>query len=153
MLAQVWCFLRDAPAGLSKDGHNVRLYKDALPTVEVGVQVNGPFEPHGSVVPSILPRGLVATATHTGPIGRLGETHDLVCAWCARHRYELTRVRPEIYGDPDPNTGDVAIDIFWALATPWPLERSEHVHVRHGDERRAARPPPSVPGRVSIGYQ
>jgi effector-binding domain-containing protein len=117
MLDRVWRFLRDAPGDLSKDGHNVMLYEDDLPTIEVGVQVNGPFEPHGSVVPSILPRSLVATATHAGPIGRLGETHDAVCAWCAQHGYKLTRVRWEIYGDPDPNTGDFAVDVFWALAT------------------------------------
>ena len=116
MLDQVWRFLRDAPGDLSKDGHNVMLYEDDLPTVEVGVQVNGPFEPHGPVVPSILRGGLVATATHTGPIGRLGETHDSVCAWCAQHGYEITRVRWEIYGDPDASTGDFAVDVFWALA-------------------------------------
>ena len=68
MLDQVWRFLREAPGDLSKDGHNVMLYEDDRPTVEVGVQVNGSFEPHGSVVPSMLPGGLVATATHTGPI-------------------------------------------------------------------------------------
>ena len=117
MLDQVWRFLSEAPGDLSKDGHNVMLYEDDLPTVEVGVQVNGPFEPHGSVVPSILPGGLVATATHAGPIGELGETHASVCAWCAQHGNKITRVRWEIYGDPDPNTGDFAVDVFWALAT------------------------------------
>ena len=43
MLDQVWRFLRDAPGDLSKDGHNVMLYEDDLPTVEVGVRASVGF--------------------------------------------------------------------------------------------------------------
>src|SRR5579859_5351470 len=69
MLDKVWSFLRaDAPEGLYKQGHNVMLYKDDVPNVEVGVQVNSSFDAVGPVVASTLPDGLVATATHTGPI-------------------------------------------------------------------------------------
>src|SRR5579859_257905 len=69
MLDEVWSFLRgDAPEGLYQQGHNVMLYRDDIPHVEVGVQVSGSFAPAGRVVPSALPGGLVATATHTGPI-------------------------------------------------------------------------------------
>ena len=35
--------------------HNVMLYKDDLPTVEVGVEVHVPFTPTGDVVVSALP--------------------------------------------------------------------------------------------------
>src|ERR1700689_1400363 len=46
MLDQVWSFLRgDAPAGLYQQGHNVMLYRDDVPHVEVGVQVSGSFAP------------------------------------------------------------------------------------------------------------
>ena len=79
--------------------------------------MSGTFEPHGAVVPSLLPGGRVATATHAGPIGQLGETHEAVHAWCAQHRHRLARVRWEIYGDPDPTTGDFTVDVFWALAS------------------------------------
>jgi len=42
MLDKVWSFLRGgAPAGLYKQGHNIMLYKDDVPNVEVGVQVSG----------------------------------------------------------------------------------------------------------------
>ena len=116
MLDQVWRFLREAPGDLSKDGHNVMLYEDDLPTVEVGVQVNGSFEPHGSVVPSMLPGGLVATATHTGPIAQLGETHDSVCAWCAQHGHEITRCAGHLRRSRS-KTGDFAVDVFWAIVT------------------------------------
>ena len=117
MLDQVWRFLRDAPVELTKHGHNVMLYVDDLPTVEVGVQVNGPFEARGHVMPSSLPAGPVATATHAGPMAQLAETHETVCVWCAEHGHDLTRVRWEIYGDPDPDTGNFAVQVFWALAT------------------------------------
>lgn len=42
MLDKVWGFLRgDAPEGLYTRGHNIMLYQDDVPNVEVGVQVTG----------------------------------------------------------------------------------------------------------------
>src|SRR5215469_18551471 len=68
MLDKVWSFLQGgAPEGLYKRGHNIMLYKDDVPNVEVGVQVNTSFAPADQVVASVLPGGLVATATHSGP--------------------------------------------------------------------------------------
>ena len=62
MLNEVWSFLRGgAPPGLYTHGHNVMLYKDDVPNVEVGVQVTGSFPPAGQVVASELPGGLAAT--------------------------------------------------------------------------------------------
>jgi effector-binding domain-containing protein len=82
MLDQVWSFLRgEAPQGLYKQGHNIMLYKDDVPNVEVGVQVSGSFDRVGHVVSSTLPGGLVATATHTGPIAKIGDTHRAVREW------------------------------------------------------------------------
>ncbi|HEY1920793.1 MAG TPA: hypothetical protein VGH27_34925 [Streptosporangiaceae bacterium] len=90
----MWSFLRGgAPEGLYQNGHNIMLYKDDVPNVEVGVEVSGPFESAADVVASVLPGGLVATAVHTGP-------------------------RWEIYGDPDPSTGDFSVDVFWSLLMP-----------------------------------
>src|SRR5207245_9226959 len=74
MLDKVWSFLANAPAGLYKDGHNVMLYKDDLPSVEIGVQVNGPFKGTDDMLSSTLPGCLVAPARHTAPIDRRGGT-------------------------------------------------------------------------------
>jgi effector-binding domain-containing protein len=116
MLDQVWSFLRGgAPDGLYKQGHNIMLYKDDVPNVEVGVQVCGPFDPVGAVVASTLPGGLVATATHTGPIARIRETHDAVGEWVKANGHRLVGPRWEIYGDPDPSTGHFDVDVFWLL--------------------------------------
>ena len=80
MLDKVWSFLRDdAPEGLHKQGHNIMLYKDDVPNVEVGVEVSGSFAHAGDVVASTLPGGLVAAATHTGPIAEIADTHQAVC--------------------------------------------------------------------------
>ena len=115
MLDQVWTFLRMAPPGLYKDGHNVMLYKDNVPNVEVGVQVNRAFEASGDVRASSLPGGTAATARHTGPMDNIGDTHKAVRTWCAAHGYRLTGECWEIYGDPDPATGQFVVDVFWSV--------------------------------------
>jgi hypothetical protein len=117
MLDMVWSFLGDAPRGLRKDGHNVMLYKNDTPNVEVGVKVSGPFVPAGDVKPSWLPGGVVATATHVGPVNRIGETHDAVVAWCGANGHRLSRVRWEVHGDPDPS-GQFPVEIYWSLLGP-----------------------------------
>ena len=116
MLDEVWGFLRGgAPDGLYKQGHNIMFYKDGVPNIEVGVQVSGSFDPVGRVVASTLPGGLVATATHTGPVAEIGDTHLAVREWSKANGYRLAGPRWEIYGDPDPSTGDVDVDVFWSL--------------------------------------
>jgi effector-binding domain-containing protein len=119
MLDEVWSFLRgDAPEGLYKQGHNIMLYKDDDPNVEVGVQVNGSFAPADRVVASTLPGGLVASATHTGPMAKIGDTHHAVCEWSKANGYRLVGPRWEIYGDPDPSTGHFDVAVFWSVVAP-----------------------------------
>lgn len=116
MLDEVWSFLRgDAPEGLYEHGHNVMLYKDYVPNVEVGVQVSGSFAPVGQVVASTLPGGLVASSIHTGPIAEIGETHQAVREWSEAKGYRLAGPHWEIYGDPDPSTGSFDVEVFWQL--------------------------------------
>jgi effector-binding domain-containing protein len=117
MLNQVWSFLRGgtAPEGLWTRGHNAMLYTDDVPNVEVGVQVTRSFGASGSVVPSALPGGLVAAATHSGPVTRIGDTHDAVRAWAQANRYTVAGPRWEIYGDPDPATGSFDVEVLWLV--------------------------------------
>ena len=119
MLDQVWSFLRgDAPEGLYTQGHNVMLYMDDVPNVEVGVQVSRSFDRTGHVVASALPGGLVATAIHTGPIAQIGDTHQAVREWSTANGYRLAGPHWEIYGDPDPSTGRFDVEVFWSLVAP-----------------------------------
>ena len=118
MLDQVWAFLRGhAPPGLYTNGHNVMLYKDDVPNVEVGVQVTRSFDRQDSVVPSTLPGGLVAAAMHTGPVATIGATHDAVRDWAAANGHQLVGVRWEIYGDPDPRTGEFSVEVLWLVVS------------------------------------
>jgi effector-binding domain-containing protein len=116
MLDEVWGFLRsDAPPGLYQHGHNVMFYRDDVPNVEVGVQVSGSFASRGRVVASALPGGLVATATHAGPIAAIGETHRAVREWSTANGYRLAGPYWEVYGDPDPSTGHFDVEVSWLL--------------------------------------
>jgi effector-binding domain-containing protein len=119
MLDQVWSFLRsEAPDGLYQHGHNVMLYSGEVPNVEVGVQVTGSFAPAGRVVASVLPGGLVATATHSGPVAGIGDTHQAVREWSTANGYRLAGPHWEIYRDPDPSTGAFDVAVFWSLVAP-----------------------------------
>jgi hypothetical protein len=119
MLDEVWGVLRSGAApGLRRDGHNVMLYKDDVPNVEVGVQVSGPFDAVGRVVASTLPGGLAATAIHAGPINEIGDTHAAVRDWSAANGYRLAGPYWEIYGDPDPSTGHFDVEVCWSVIAP-----------------------------------
>ena len=119
LLDDVWAFLGSTP-GLRGDGHNVMLYRNGLPdvevAVEVGVQVTRAFEAAGRVVPSTLPAGEAATTVHQGTPSEIGAAHDAVRAWCSAQRRQLTGVSWEIYGDPDPQTGHFDVAVYWQLA-------------------------------------
>jgi effector-binding domain-containing protein len=118
LLDDVWTFLRATPS--LRERHNVMLYRNGLPdvevAVEVGVQVPESFEAAGRVVPSTLPAGEAAVTVHQGTPSELGAAHDAILAWCSAQRRELTGVRWEIYGDPDPQTGHFDVAVYWQLA-------------------------------------
>jgi effector-binding domain-containing protein len=114
LLDEVYAFVRSG--GATQDGHNVMLYRDDVPNVEVGVQVAGPFEPTGRVVPSVLPAGEVASTMHGGPYDALEEAHVALKAWCQSHRRTLTKVRWEIYGDWHEDPADLETEVCYLLA-------------------------------------
>jgi hypothetical protein len=64
MLDQVWSFLRGgAPEGLYRQGHNIMLYQDDVPNVEVGVQVSGSFWPALAGRSTAIPTRRAETST------------------------------------------------------------------------------------------
>ncbi len=97
-------------------GHNVMLYKDDLPTVEVGVEVQVPFTPTGDVVASALPAGPTAMALHRGPYDRLGTTHDAIWEWCKANDRRLAGPRWEIYGDWHEDPSELLTEVYYLLA-------------------------------------
>ncbi len=119
LLGQVYEFVRARPELGTGEGdelwQNVMLYKDQRPDVEVGVLVSGPFQAEGSVIPSALPAGEVATATHRGDYARLGVTHEAVREYAAAHGRELAGPCWEIYGHAPPDPSEAETEVFWLL--------------------------------------
>ena len=76
---RVWPVLLDECARpgrwTAQTGHNVMLFHDDVPNVEVGVQVAGPFTGAGRVTASELPGGRIATTVHRGPYDDLDAAH------------------------------------------------------------------------------
>ena len=113
LLDEVYAFIR--AGGTTQIGHNVMLYLDDVPNVEVGVQVDGPFVASGRVTPSALPAGRVATTVHRGAYDGLGAAHEAVHAWCATHGHSLTRTRWEVYGDLREDPQELETEIAYLL--------------------------------------
>lgn len=115
----VWALLR-ANGGGEGDGRpargrNVILYKDAVPNVEVGVEVAGPFDPAGRVEPSALPGGTVARTVHRGSYEDLPAAHEAVRAWCEENGHEVTGQRWEVYGDWHDDQDQLETEVAWLL--------------------------------------
>ena len=113
LLDEVYAFVRGG--GTTQTGHNIMLYRDDVPNVEVGVQVAGPFVASGRVTSSELPAGRVATTVHRGAYDGLGAAHAAVRAWCGAHGHVLTATRWEIYGDWREDPQDLETEISYLV--------------------------------------
>jgi effector-binding domain-containing protein len=119
LLSEVYGFVRGRPEFASGDSgprwHNVMLYLDQRPEVEIGVLVPAPFTPAGRIRASTLPGGRVARATHRGDYARLGATHAAVHTEVERRG--LTAAGPcwEVYGHACENPDDQETEIFHLL--------------------------------------
>ena len=116
---EVWSFIRSA--GLRRPGRHLALYlNDGF--VEVGAEVSEPFTGNERIHCSQLPGGRVATTTHFGPYGHLGEAHTAVREWCAGHGHQPSGISWEIYGHWEEswnrNPSKIRTDIFHLLHEP-----------------------------------
>ena len=111
-LDQVWTVLREQDA---KTDHNIVIYRDALRTIEVGVEVLGPFTPSGDVGAVTTPAGEVATTAHWGEYKALHRAYAALEAWCVEHDRTMTGAW-EVYGDWDDDPAKLRTDVFFQLA-------------------------------------
>jgi effector-binding domain-containing protein len=119
LLPRVYAFLADHH--LTPSGPPVAVYHEFGPdrvVLEGGVPVAAAFQGDGTVQPSELPGGRVATTRHIGPYERLGETHDAIHQWIADHGHQLAGPTWEVYwmppgGEPDP--GKLVTGVFWKI--------------------------------------
>lgn len=96
-LNTVYDFLKTS--AVPQQGHNVVVYLDDVPTIEVGVQVAAVFQSTGTVYCSTTPAGLAATTTHFGSYQQLPEAHTAIHGWGQEHGRALVRPCWEVYGD------------------------------------------------------
>jgi effector-binding domain-containing protein len=120
LLDEVYGFVRGREAELSPERgpevwRSAFLYLDDRPTVEIGVLVSRPFEPHGRVVPSRLPGGDVVTAIHRGDYAELGRTHGAVGEFIEAQG--LVRVGPswEIYGHWREDPSELETEVYYLV--------------------------------------
>jgi effector-binding domain-containing protein len=113
----VWNVIRSQQ--VTGAGRHVAVYLDGQITLEVGVEIDGPFPGHGEVVASATPPGLVATTTHFGPYGDLHAAHEAIRRWCGHNGSTLAGPNWEIYGhwkdewNSDPTK--IRTDVFYLL--------------------------------------
>ena len=117
MMDTVWAFIRSRE--LTGHGHNVWLYRGTPPgdmDVEIGVQLEPPFDPEGDVVHSQTPAGMAARTCHYGEYDRLPQVHQGLVSWCMGQGHELAGVSWEIYGDWDDDPAKRRTDIYHLCA-------------------------------------
>lgn len=114
LLAAVWAALRTSDA--VKPGRNVMLFRDDVPHVEVGVEVDAPFADFAGIVSSELPAGRAALTVHRGPYSDLASAHRPVVEWCAHQALERAGPRWEIYGHMREGGADQAVEVYHLLA-------------------------------------
>ena len=114
LLEEVWQAVRGDET--VQPGRNVMLYKDDVPNVEIGVEAAAPFAAIGRVVSSTLPAGRVVTATHRGPFGEVGATHEAVIQACAERGLRRLGPRWEIYGHWDERDPKPEVEVYYLVA-------------------------------------
>jgi effector-binding domain-containing protein len=108
-------------AGIELDGQNIFVYRavndvPGMVDAEFGVGARAPFTPVGSVVFTHVPSGEVATTTHWGDYGGIGDAHEAVVSWCRSNGRALAGSSWEVYGHWTGNPADQRTDIFYLLA-------------------------------------
>ena len=114
LLDEVWTCLR--AGGINHGCRNVMLYRDDVPHVEVGVELDRPVPLTGRVAASALPAGRVAWTVHRGPYGGLAAAHRAVHSWCAEHGRRPAGPRWEVYGPHHDDPAELRTEVFWLLS-------------------------------------
>jgi effector-binding domain-containing protein len=114
----VWKELREQ--NITGMGRNVAVYLDGVINLEVGVEMDAPFAGAGDVVGSSTPAGTVATTTHFGSYGQLGDAHQAVIAWVRSNGFTLAGPNWEIYGhwrdEWNRDSSQIRTDVFYLLS-------------------------------------
>lgn len=121
-LDKVYSFLTAYPEYRLGHASNILIYPaigdaaaDGLITVAYGVEAERPFPPAGVIVCTATPAGRIATAVHTGPYDRLGETNTAITQWCRANGHALAGISWEIYGDWNEDPAKLETKVCYLL--------------------------------------
>ena len=116
----VWRAVQAQKESGAKGGRHVAIYWDADIRLEVGVELQGPFEETDEVVRSATPGGPAAFVTHLGPYHTLRVAHDAIRTWCKANGHTLAGPNWEIYGhwlpEWDTNPRLIRTDVLYQIA-------------------------------------
>jgi effector-binding domain-containing protein len=101
--------------GEARPGRNVMLYRDDVPNVEVGVELDKPAQLDGRLIRSELPAGEVAMTVHRGSYAGLAAAHEAVVRWCAEQGLRRAGPRWEIYGHWSEDPAQVETEVYYLL--------------------------------------
>jgi len=117
----VWRAVQAQKETGAKGGRHVAIYWNGDIRLEVGVELQGPFEERDGVVRSATPGGLVAAVTHVGPYHALGVAHNAIRTWCEANGHRPAGPNWEIYGhwlpEWDANPRLIRTDVFYQIAS------------------------------------
>jgi effector-binding domain-containing protein len=115
-LDQVYAAARAGAVAL--DGQNIFIYREATAdhlTVDFCVGAKKPFAATGAVLPLVTPHGVVATTTHRGDYGGIGQANDAILAWCRSHNRALAGPSWEVYGHWHDDPAQLTTDVYYLL--------------------------------------
>jgi len=81
--------------------------------VELGVQMDVPFEGTDTVKRSITPAGRVVRVVHTGPYSELGQAHEAIQSWRRENGEALEGTSWEIYGHWNDDPAKLETTVFY----------------------------------------
>jgi effector-binding domain-containing protein len=114
LLAEVWAAVRAAGAAA---GRNVMLYRDARPSVEVGVELLGPWVARGRVVESALPAGPAARTVAAGAPTAAGiaAAYERLDQWGRDHGHSPDAPSLEIYSHHSEDPAEMYTEVYRLL--------------------------------------
>jgi effector-binding domain-containing protein len=97
-------------------GRNVVVYHGGLDDIEIGVEVDSPFEESGDVRRSRTPAGDAAAVTHWGDYSAMQPAYAALDTWCQDSGRRFGGVSWEVYGHWAEDPSERRTDIYRLLA-------------------------------------
>ncbi len=118
----VWDLMRSR--GITSPGHNVvvywqtarhRLSSSSGVEVDIGADVDAPFESTPALRCTETPSGHALYLRHIGPYTRLSDSYAIMSRWARANSYNISGPFWEIYGHWNDNPDLLETDLFYLI--------------------------------------